>query len=169
MRSAATAGWPRGTWLLRALLLALPVAALLVALPEWPHPWALGLVALGSVRWALLPDDVVGVLVLLVVVWWWAVHGTTDWRLGVVGVLLVAAHVTATVASYGPGTLGPDRALVRLWVGRGLLALVPLGLALGAVQVLDPDLAPRGLWTLSLAVMVVLVLVAARATQRVRE
>lgn len=168
MRSVGT-GWPRGTWVLRALVLVLPSLALLVALPQWPHPLALGLVVIGSVRWALLPDDVVGVLVLVLAGGWWAVHGVTDWRLGVAAVLLVTSHVAATVASYGPGVLAPDPALVRLWAGRWLLALVPLGLALGAAQVLDADLAPRGLWTLSLTVMVLLVLLAARATQRVRD
>ena len=168
MTPPAFAGWTPASWLLRVLVLLLPTAALLVALPQWPHSWLLALVALGSVRWAWLPDDLVGVMVLLLVGGWWAAHGATDWRLGVVGVLLVTAHVAATVASYGPGTLHPDRALVRLWLGRGLLTLVPLGAALGAVQVLDADLAPRGLWTLALTAMVVLVLLGARATQRVR-
>ncbi len=163
-----TRGWPRGTWLLRSLLLVLPSAALLVALPQWPHTWVVVLVVLGSLRWAWLPDDLVGVVVLVLVGGWWAVDGATDWRLGVAGVLLVAAHLSATVASYGPGTLGPDRALARLWVGRGLLTTVPLLVALAAVQVLDAGLAPQGLWTLTLATMLVLVLVAARATQRAR-
>lgn len=164
----ATRGWPRGTWVLRSLLLVLPVAALLVALPQWPHAWVVVLVVLGSLRWAWLPDDLVGVVVLLLVGGWWAVDGATDWRLGLVGVLLLAAHVAATLASYGPGTLGPDPALVRLWLRRGLLATVPLLVALAAVQGLDADLAPQGLWTVALATMLVLVLVAARATQRVR-
>lgn len=165
---AATAGWSRSTWLLRALVLLLPTAALLVALPQWAHTWTLVLVVAGSLRWAWLPDDLVGVMVLLLVGGWWAAHGATGWRLLVVGILLVAAHVAATLASYGPGTLAPGGALVRLWAGRGLLTVVPLLVALGAVRVLDADLAPRGLWTLALAAMVVLVLVAARATQRVR-
>lgn len=165
---AGTAGWPRSTWLIRALVLLLPSAALLVALPERPHPWVLALVAAGSLRWAWLPDDLVGTLVLVLAGGWWAVHGSLDGRLAVAAMLLVAAHVAATVASYGPGTLAPDAALVRLWCGRALVAAVPLGVALAAGQVLDPGLAPRGLWTLALSVTLALVLTAARATQRAR-
>jgi hypothetical protein len=163
-----TSGWPRTTWVLRVLVLLLPVAALLVALPQWPDTTVVVLVVLGSARWAWLPDDLVGALVLVLVGGWWAVHGTTDARLLAVGVLLLAAHVAATLASYGPGTLDPGRVLVRLWVRRGLLALVPLVVAFGAVRLLDAGLAPPGLWTVALAATVVLLLAASRATGRVQ-
>lgn len=164
-----TAGWSRTTWVLRVLVLVLPVAALLLALPQWPDPIVGVLVVLGSVRWAWLPDDLVGAIVLVLVGGWWAVHGTTDARLLAVGALLLVAHVAATLASYGPGTLDPGRALVRLWIRRGLLALVPLVVASGAVRLLDAGLAPPGLWTVALGATVVLLLATARATGRVQE
>ncbi len=52
----------------------------------------------------------------------------------VVGVLLIAAHVVATVLSYGPATLVVDRRLAALWVRRGLLALVPMPITYVAVR-----------------------------------
>lgn len=164
---AGSPGWTRGTWVLRLSLLVLPVAALLVALPVRPHAWVLILVVAGSLRWALLPDDLVGALVLLLVAGWWALHGATDWRLGAVGLLLFLAHVAATLASYGPGTSGPSPALVRLWGRRVLLSLAPLVAALAAVRLLDPGLAPPWLWSGALATTAVLVLVASRMTHRV--
>jgi hypothetical protein len=164
-----TTGWSRTTWVLRLLVLLLPSAALMVALPQWPHTTVVVLVVLGSLRWAWAPDDLVGTIVLVLVGGWWAANGATDARLLAVGVLLLAAHVAATLASYGPGTLDPGRALVRLWVRRGLLALVPLPVAFAAVQLYDEGLAPPGLWTVGLAATTVLLLVAARATGRVQE
>ncbi len=163
---AAVHGWTRGTWALRTLLLVLPVSALAVAQPQRPDTWVVVLVVAGSLRWAWLPDDLVGVLVLLLVAGWWATDGPTGWRTGAVGVLLLAAHVVATLGSYGPATLAPDRTLVRLWFVRGLLALVPLAVSLAAVEVLAGEPAPGWLWSGALATVVVLVLVASRATHR---
>lgn len=165
---AATVGWSRGTWLLRALLLVLPGAALLLAVQGWPPLWVAVLVVAGSVRWAWLPDDLVGALLLLLVAVRCVVDDASGWGVAAAGVLLVAAHLAATVASYGPGTLGPERALVLLWVRRGLLTLVPLGVAVAAVGLLEADLAPGWLWTLTLAITAALVLLAARVTQRVK-
>lgn len=166
---AAARGWTRGTWALRTLLVVLPVCALATALPHRPDTWVVVLVVAGSVRWAWLPDDLVGVLVLLLVAGWCAVDGPTDWRVGAVAVLLLAAHVVATLGSYGPATLAPDRTLVRLWVGRGLLAVVPLGVALAAVELLATESAPRGLWSGAVATVAVLVLLASRVTHSAEE
>lgn len=153
------------TRLLRALLFVLPVSALLVALPEVPHWASILLVAASALVWAREPDNLAGTVALLLVIGWWAAHGVVDWRLPVVAVLLVCAHVLATVLAHGPGTLRVDPGLARLWAGRAVLSLAPLGVAYAAVRGLDPDLAPPWLWMLAALVAVALMLGVSRATQ----
>ena len=150
---------------LRALLLVLPCAALGLALPQWPHGLVVAGVVLSAAGWAWFPDHAVGVVPLALVAGWWAVHDVVDWRLLVVGVLLAAAHVAAVLASYGPATLPIDPRLTRLWLARGLFALVPLPVTWLAVRVLDPELAPSGLWLLTGVAAVGLLLVTARLTR----
>jgi hypothetical protein len=151
--------------LLRGLVLVLPCAALGLALPEKPH-WAVLLgVPVSAAVWSRAPDHAVGIVPLVLVGGWWAAHGTVDWKVLVVAVLLLGAHVAATLLSYGPATLAVDRRLARLWTGRALLALVPTLLAWLAVRELDPGWAPPGLWLVTGAVTVVLLLVTARLTR----
>ena len=147
---------------LRALLLVLPCAALALALPEVPHGLVVAGVALSAASWTWFPDHAVGVVPLALVAGWWAVHGVVDWRLLVVGVLLVTAHVVATVVSYGPATLAIDPRLARLWLARGGLALVPLPVTWLAVRGLDPRLAPSWLWLVAGVTAVGLLVVTAR-------
>ncbi len=163
--SVRPAGWPMSALLLRALLFALPVSALMVALPEVPHWGSLLLVTASALAWAREPDSLAGTVALLLVVGWWAAHGVVDWRLPVVAVLLVCAHVLATVLAHGPGTLRVDPDLARLWAGRAALSLVPLAVAYAAVRGLDPDLAPPWLWMLAALVAIALMLAASRLTQ----
>lgn len=151
--------------LLRALVLVLPCAALALALPDTPH-WAVLLgVPLSAAAWARTPDHAVGIVPLVLVGGWWASRGIVDWRVLVVAVLLLGAHVAATLLSYGPETLVVDRRLARLWAGRALLALVPVPIAWLAVRGIDPGWAPSGLWLATGAVTVVLLLVTARLTR----
>jgi hypothetical protein len=150
---------------LRSLLFVLPCAALAPALPQAPHGLVVAGVVVSAAAWAWLPDHAVGVVPLALVAGWWSVHGVVDWRLLVVGVLLAAAHVAATLASYGPATLPIDPRLARLWLARGALALVPLPVAWLAVRGLDPDLAPSWLWLLTGVTAVGLLLVTARLTR----
>lgn len=147
---------------LRALLLVLPCAALALALPQAPHGWVVAGVVASAAAWAWLPDHAVGVVPLVLVGGWWSVHDVVDWRLLVVGVLLVAAHVAATLASYGPSTLVVDPRLARLWLARGALVLVPLPVTWLAVRGLDAELAPSWLWLVAGATAVGLLLVTAR-------
>ena len=160
-------GVPVPVAVLRALLIALPCAALALALPEVPHWAVITGVVVGGAVWARTPDHAVGVVPLALVAGWWSSHGVVDWRVLVVGVLLLAAHLAATLASYGPATLALDGRLVRLWVGRGLLALVPLPVAWFAVRGLDTSFAPPGLWLATGVVIVALLLVTTRLTRSV--
>ncbi|MDR7251404.1 hypothetical protein J2X46_000376 [Nocardioides sp. BE266] len=151
--------------LLRALVLVLPCIALGLALPEWPH-WAVLLaVPVTSAAWARSPDHAVGIAPLVLVGGWWAAHGIVDWKVLVVAVLLLGAHVAATLLSYGPETLAVDRRLARLWAGRSLLALVPVPLAWLTVREIDPGWAPSWLWSVTGAATVVLLLATARLTR----
>lgn len=158
-------GVTRSAVVVRGLVLLLPCLALALALPTVPHSAVIALTVAGAAAWARSPDHAVGILPLSVVGGWWAVHGVVDWRLLVVGVLLLGAHVAATVAAYGPATLAVDPRLARLWVGRGLLALVPLPLTWLAVRGLDPGLAPPGTWLATGLITVLLLLLTARLTR----
>lgn len=156
---------PRHVLLLRALLLVLPPAALAVALPEVPHWFVVGGVLVSAAQWARSPDHVAGAVSLVLVACWWAAHGIVDWRLLVVGALLLAAHVVATVLSLGPDTLAVDRHVARLWAGRALLALVPLPVTWLAVRGLDPALAPSWVWLVAGVATLALLVTTSRLTQ----
>ena len=150
---------------LRALLLVLPCAALALALPVVPHWSVVAAVVVLSAWWVRSPDHVVGAASLVLVAGWWAVHGVVDWRVLVVAILLLAAHVVATLMSYGPATMAVDPHLASLWVRRGLLALVPMPVTYLAVQGLDARLAPPWVWMTAGVVVVALLLTTARLTQ----
>ena len=152
---------------LRALVVLLPCAALALALPEVPHWFVLVGVPVTAVAWCRTPDHAVGNAPLVLVAGWWAAHGSVDWRVPVVAVLLLGAHVAATLLSYGPATLAVDPRLVRLWLRRALLALVPVPVVWLAVRGIDPAWAPAGLWLATGAVTVVLLVVTARLTRSV--
>jgi hypothetical protein len=150
---------------LHLLVFLLPCAALVLALPTRPHGMVVVLVLACSAWWARQPDHLTGSITLALVAAWWTVHGVVDWRVLVVGVLLLAAHVIATVLSYGPDALQVDRRLATLWLGRGLLALVPLPVTWLAVRGLDADLAPSWLWMVAALSVMVLMVATLRLTQ----
>ena len=155
--------WP--VVVLRGLLFVLPCAALALALPEVPHWMVILLVVATAALWARSPDHVAGAIALVLVASWWGMHGVADWRLLAVGVLLVTSHVSATLLAHGPGTLAVDPRLARLWVGRGLLALVPMPVTWLAVRGLDPELAPPWVWIAAGVAIVGLLVATARLTQ----
>jgi hypothetical protein len=150
---------------LHALLLVLPCAALALALPERPDGLVVVLVVASSAWWARRPDHLTGAISLAVVAAWWTVRGVVDWRVLVVGGLLLVAHVVATLLSYGPDALPVDRRLAGLWLRRGLLALVPLPITWLAVRGLDADLAPPWLWMVAALGVMALMVATMRLTQ----
>ena len=158
-------GVPAPVLVLRSLLVLLPCAALALALPEVPHLAVVTLVVVCSVWWASSPDHPAGAVALLLVAGWWTARGVVDWHVLVAGVLIVAAHVVATVMSYGPATLAVDPHLARLWLRRGLLVLVPMPVTYVAVRGLDPQLAPSWVWMAAAVVVVALLVVTSRLTQ----
>lgn len=111
-------GTTRPVIALRALVVALPCLALALAVPQVPHWFVLLAVPLSAAAWARTPDHAVGIVPLVLVAGWWAARGVVDWRVLVVAVLLLGAHLSAVLLSYGPGTLPVDPRLVRLWLRR---------------------------------------------------
>lgn len=158
-------GTTRTVLALRTLLVLLPCGALALALPVVPHWFVLLGVVACSLLWARTPDHLAGVVALGLVAGWWSAHGVLDWRVLVVGVLLVLAHVDAVVLSHGPGTLPVDPGLARLWLRRALLTLVPLPVAYGALRSLDTVVAPSWVWLAAGLAAVVALLATARLTQ----
>ena len=90
------------------------------------------------------------------------VREVVDWRLLVVAVLVLGAHVAAVLLSYGPGTLPVDARVVTLWLRRALLALVPVPFAWLAVRGIDPAQAPPWLWAATAALTAALMLLTAQ-------
>ena len=158
-------GVTRGVLVLRALVVVLPCLALALAAPEVPHWFVLLAVPVSAAAWARTPDHAVGIVPLVLVSGWWAARGVVDWRVLVVAVLLVGAHVAAVLLSYGPGTLAVGVRLVRLWLRRALLALVPVPLVWLAVRGIEPEQAPPWLWAATASLTAVLMLVTARLTR----
>ena len=165
LRRWVPAGMGTPAVVLHGLVLVLPCTALALALPTRPPGLVVALVLAGSAWWARRPEHLTGTITLALVAGWWAVHGVVDWRVLVVGVLLLAAHVIATVLAHGPDALPVDRHLARLWLGRGLLALVPLPVTWLAVRGLDADLAPPWLWMVAALGVMALMVATLRLTQ----
>ena len=88
--------------------------------------------------------------------------GLSAWALPAAAALL-AAHVAALLAGYGPDALGVDAATVRLWVGRAGAAflLAPVVLLVAAVLRGRPE-SPAA-WAAGLVVALVAALAATLA------
>jgi hypothetical protein len=163
--------WTPGQWALRATVALMPVAAVLAAAPEGPPPGLVVVVAVLSLGWAAVLESSVGVVSLVVVAGWWSIYVDDPLRPGLVGaaVALVVAHVAAVVASYGPGRMAVEPALVRLWARRGLAMAMTSPLVLVAVLGLDEASVPPGLWTTALVTTIVATGLAATGLRRPAE
>ncbi len=157
-------GWTWRVVLMRALLFLLPVACLLLALPQVPNWAVVVLVVMCALQWARSPDHLAGALALTLVIGWWTVRDVVDWQIVVVAVLLTLAHVIATVSAYGPVGMRPDRDVALLWLRRGALSLIPLGVTFAVIRGFDAASAPPGLWLLAAVVAIGLGLTTARLT-----
>lgn len=150
--------WQGGVaaWLLRAAVAVGPVVATLLTAVAGPGPglWLVLLVAVLACGWALFPESAVGIAVLTLVVAWWAVGPDGDDALHPVVIAaaacLVLAHVAALLASYAPVEATVSRGLVRLWVRRGVVVLLPVPALLGIAWLLRGDVDVAGAWTAGL-------------------
>jgi hypothetical protein len=156
-----------GGWALRAVIALGPPLALLAATPQGfvPPPWLVLVVVVASLGFAYLPEQYVGSAALLLVVGWWTNNVRDAMPVAVVvsaGALL-AAHVAATLAAYGPRTLPPDRLIVLRWARRGVLVWLVAPLLWLVVDAERGRTTPASYWVAGLAVALVVAVTAASA------
>jgi hypothetical protein len=162
--------WTVGGWRLRATIALGPVAALLLTAAEGvaPHPVLVALVAGLALTHALSPESATGTVALGTVVVWWGLalgDGPSVWALPAAAMLL-AAHVAALVAAYGPDGLGVDPATLLLWLRRaGLAFLAAPAVLLGGLLVRGRA-EVAGAWVAALAAALVTTVAATVALTR---
>lgn len=143
-------GWTPGQWALRSLVVVGVMVALFATVPAGATPagWLVVLVLVTSLVFAVFPDSAAGAGALVLVVAWWGVglrDGLHPAALVAAAGLLVA-HVAATVAGLGPGTLPLDRAVLARWSLRGFLVLLAAPLVWGVATYVRDQPAPAGVW-----------------------
>jgi hypothetical protein len=160
-------GWTRGQLLLRLLVLTGPMLALYATDLVGPAPagWLVALAAVLCVAFAAMPDSPFGALVMLLVLAWWGVSLRDGLHpealLAAAG--LLAAHLAALVASYGPGDLPVDAAVARTWLVRGVLLLVPAAAVWALAALVRDQPEPPGIWLAGLLASLVAAVVASAA------
>jgi hypothetical protein len=116
---------PRSGFALRAVVFLGPVIALLAGVPQGltPPVWLLLVVAAVALGSAVVPEHYVGSVALVLVLAWWVIDVRDGLPLSAVAAAgaLLAGHLAATVAAYGPERMAPERPVVLLWVRRGVL------------------------------------------------
>jgi len=162
-----TAGrWPASQLVVRAVVLVGPVLALAMMVPagSTPSPWVFLLVTGLAAGWAWRPESVLGTLGLTVVLGWWvrADLGVPAEAL-VAAVGLLAAHVAALVAAYGPPRLVVGAATARLWLARAGALFVAAPVVWLLSRLLEDRSEPPGVWIAAMVAVVVGSVVAALA------
>ncbi len=132
---------------------------------ELPPPWLVVVVVAFSVAHALLPDSQLGTTAALLVLGWWALGpvAALPASLLLAATALVAAHLAAVLAAYGPAELPIDPALLRTWLRRGLLSLLAAPLVWVVVAAIDEQPEPAGIWVAALVAATVGAVVASVA------
>ena len=148
--------WTRGEWVLRAVMVAAPLVAVLASVPAGAtlRPFVVVVLLVLAALWALFPASLAGVAVLLLPVVWWATAPDDPLHplVMLAAAALLACHLAALLASYGPDRLPVDAALVRLWVRRGVLVLMPVPVVWVVADVLTGEPSRPGMWVAGLAV-----------------
>lgn len=157
----------RSQILQRAVVFLGPVVAVLATGPagNWPPWWIAGVVVAIAAAAAYDPDSPYGTGAGLVVLGWWAIalEEGLPASILVAAAGLVAAHVAALLASYGPATMPLDAATLRLWLGRTALVLVTVPAAWALAVLLRGEPEQPGIWLLGAAAALVATLVATAA------
>jgi len=149
----------RSQILLRAVVFLGPVVAVLATGPagNWPPWWIAGTVVAVAAAASYDPDAPYGSGAGLLVLGWWAIalEDGLPASILVAALGLVAAHVAALLAAYGPATMPLDGATLRLWAGRGVLVLVTAPAAWALAILLRGEPEQPGIWLLGAAAAVV--------------
>ena len=154
----------RSQLLLRAVVAVGPVLALLATGPagHWPPWWLVLAVVAGTGAAVAAPDSPVLAGIGLVVLVWWTIgldQGVPGWAV-LAAVALVAAHLAALLASYGPPAMPLDAATLRRWVPRGAVVLLVVPATFAAVRVLHGEPEQPGIWLLGITAACVATVVA---------
>jgi hypothetical protein len=152
--------------ILRAVILVAPVLAVLTARPEdRPHGWFVVLTLVLSVGFAAMPESALGTACLGLVVFWWALAASDGVPVGAIpaALLLLAAHLSAVLLSYGPPSLPVGAALLARWLRRGAAVAVAVPLVWLVAVMVEDQPEPPGIWISGLACAVVVCIVAATA------
>ncbi len=157
-------GLSRSQLVLRGIVaLGLPVG-LLASGPagRWAPPWlVLGVLVIGIVA-AVLPESPVVLTGLVLVMAWWTAALDDVLAPGLLAavVALVATHVAATLAAYGPGHLPVDRRLLGRWAARGLGVALVAPVVWGFARLVEGEPAEPGVWPAGVAAGLAAVLLA---------
>lgn len=150
--------------LLRGVILVAPVLAVLSARPDdLPSGWFLIVTLALSTGFAAMPESALGTMCLGVVVVWWTLATSGGVPVGAIpaAVLLLAAHVSSVLLSYGPPRLPVGAALLLRWLRRSAGVAVAAPLVWLVAVVVDGAPEPPGVWVAGLACAVVVCIVAA--------
>jgi hypothetical protein len=148
-----------GVWVLRAVLVAGTVLALLAGIPEDYVPPALlvVLVVAAALLSAFRPEHLsLSITMGLVVVWWGLqLRGDMPVAVLVAAAGLTAAHVAAVMLGYGPPSLPVDPQLALLWAGRSVLTWLASLVVWGVARTYTGHGTPTLFWLSGLAAALV--------------
>ena len=162
----------RGGLLLRCVVIAAPVLALILARPaDLPPVWLVVVTALLATAFAALPESWLGTVCLALVVVWWAltVDGEVTANAVPAALLLLAAHLAAVLLSYGPPGLRLGGAVLRRWLLRGAAAGAAAPLVWLVAVSVDGRAEPPGIWVMGLGAAVAAAVLAAVAVHVAEE
>jgi hypothetical protein len=153
------------SWALRVVIALGPPLALVAAVPEGyvPSIWFSVIVVVASLGYAAMPEQLIAGLVNVLVIGWWAaaVEGGLPFAAVVAAATLLAAHVAATLAAYGPNRLSPERRITLLWVRRGLAVWLVAPLVWVALVAQEGQATPDLYWVAGLVVGLIVVMLLA--------
>lgn len=119
MNAPLKEGTMPSVWVLRGVLAAATMLALLAGIPEGytPSIVVVVIVALGTTVAVFRPEHLALSVTMGFVILWWALQLRSEMPVAVLVAAagLVIAHVAATLLAYGPPSLAVDPALAVLW------------------------------------------------------
>ena len=162
----------RARLLLRAVVLVAPLLAIQAARPaDAPQRWFVALTLALAIGFAAMPESPFGTACLCLVVIWWALAAVDGVPIGAIpaALLLLAAHVSALLLSYGPPALPIGHRLLVRWLRRGAVVAVVVPLVWLVAVMVDGQPEPPGIWVAGLGCAIVVCLVAATAVTTTRQ
>jgi hypothetical protein len=155
----------RSVWVIRGVVVGGMLLGLLAGVPSGVAPPVLVavVVALGGVAAAFRPEGLAGSVTLGVVVMFWALqlHDEVPASVMAAAAGVLAAHVAATLLAYGPTWMPVPRAVVVLWVARGVLVWLVAPLIWLVARAYAGQATPTSFWLGGLAAAGVAAVVAA--------